>query len=111
MSDEWRTEPDDCSSLIGHRSSLTLYCRAMHRIALPLLLVILGACATTPVTPVTIPAPEPAPMTSAETVPPPEAAPTAEEATQFVSEAEARLAQINEDQQRAAWSPRARTSA
>jgi len=76
----------------------------MQRTALALMLVILGACATTTVTPVTTtPAPEPAPMTAAETDTPAEAAPTVEEATQFASEAEARLAQLNEDQQRAAW--------
>src|SRR5215212_3425694 len=85
---------------------------AMHRSILPLLLLILGACATTstPVattattTPAETQAAMPTTMTAAETAAPPaEAAPTVEEATQFVNEAEAQLAKLNEDQQRASW--------
>jgi peptidyl-dipeptidase A len=82
----------------------------MQRLALPLLLLVLGACTTTPITPpVTVPdATESTPtMTATAPAPPPvetaPAGPTIEEATQFVSEAEAQLAKLNEDQQRAAW--------
>ena len=71
-------------------------------------LLLTTACSTTVTTPVSTPAPvetaqtEPTPMTSAQ--PPAEAAaPTAAEAARFVEEAEARLAKLNEDQQRAAW--------
>lgn len=79
----------------------------MHRKILPLLMIpILGACTTT-TTAVVAPPAETAQTDSTQTmtatVPPSEAAPTVEEATQFVSEAESRLAQLNEDQQRAAW--------
>jgi peptidyl-dipeptidase A len=86
----------------------------MHRNALPLLLLLpfllLGAC-TTATTPVAVPATTPTestpPMTAAQTDPTPapaaSAAPTVEEATRFVNEAEARLAKLGEDQQRAAW--------
>jgi peptidyl-dipeptidase A len=84
----------------------------MHRSILPLLLLILGACATAS-TPVATPEPTATPaetqampttMTAAETAAPPaEAAPTLEEATQFVNEAEGQLAKLNEDQQRASW--------
>jgi peptidyl-dipeptidase A len=76
-------------------------------------LLLATACTTT----MTGPAPSPAPgpetasqtesapaMTTAEAAPPTApAGPTAEEATRFVAEAEARLAKLNEDQQRAAW--------
>ncbi len=85
----------------------------MQRKALALLFLILGACTTTTTTPVveTAPAVETAQtkatqtMTPTETTPPAaaEAAPTVEEATKFVAEAEARLARLNEDQQRASW--------
>jgi peptidyl-dipeptidase A len=83
----------------------------MQRLALPLALLILGACTTTtpPVaTPASTPATEattestPA-MTATAPAPAIEAGPTVEEATRFVSEAEAQLAKLNEDQQRAAW--------
>ena len=88
----------------------------MQRIALPalaaLLFITLAACSTTTVStaPATAPATEmPAqtesqqPMTATEIAPPAQAAPTAEEAAQFVTEAEAAFANLNVDQQRAAW--------
>ncbi|HEX6097196.1 MAG TPA: M2 family metallopeptidase [Thermoanaerobaculia bacterium] len=82
----------------------------MQRLALPLLLLVLGACTTT-TTPVAAPASSPDTTESTSTMTaaappsatPAETGPTAEEAAQFVQEAEARLAQLNEDQQRAAW--------
>ncbi|HYI13650.1 MAG TPA: M2 family metallopeptidase [Thermoanaerobaculia bacterium] len=74
----------------------------------------LAACTTTvtPVTPVSVDAAameQPAqmettsPMQSAQPVPPAETGPTVEEATQFANEAEARLAAMNQDSQRASW--------
>ena len=75
-------------------------------------LLFAAACTTTTITPSPTPAPDTAAqtestptMTSTQT--PPAAttatAPTAEEAARFVQEAEARLARLSEDQQRAAW--------
>jgi peptidyl-dipeptidase A len=75
-------------------------------------LLLAPACSTAATGPSPTPAPaveststESAPaMTPAEAAPPTApAGPTAEEATRFVEEAEARLAKLNEDQQRAAW--------
>jgi peptidyl-dipeptidase A len=70
-------------------------------------LLFAAACATTTVTPVPASAPAPATESSAimSTPEPPAApaAPTADEAARFVEQAEARLARLNEDQQRAAW--------
>ena len=77
-------------------------------------LLFAAACTTTTTV---APSPTPAPvaqtestqtMTTTETAPAPAAAPaparpTAEEAARFVEQAEARLAKLNEDQQRAAW--------
>ena len=81
----------------------------MQRLVLPIMFLILGACTTT-TTPVATPEPAPAQTESSSTMtsteplsPSAPAAPTVEEATRFVADAEARLAQLNEDQQRAAW--------
>ena len=71
-------------------------------------MLLFAACATT-TTPVPAPtaAPEePAAQTESimpETTPAAPAGPTAEEAAQFVNEAEAKLAAMNVDAQRAAW--------
>jgi peptidyl-dipeptidase A len=84
----------------------------MRTIVFPALaaLLLTAACATTTATATT---PEPAPestaqtdstpMTSVTPVPPAQTGPTVEEATQFVADAEARLAKLSEEQQRAAW--------
>ena len=83
----------------------------MRRLPLPFVLIVaiaFSACATStindiPSAPVVEAQPvvEPAPATAA--LPPPPAAPTVEEAIRFVNEAEARLASMNVDAQRAAW--------
>src|SRR6185436_18466779 len=74
-----------------------------HLLLLTLILATACTTTTTPVEPAmttTIePTAAPPPMTAAAQP----AAPTAEEATQFVNEAEAQLAALNVDQQRAAW--------
>jgi peptidyl-dipeptidase A len=74
---------------------------------------LLSAACTTTVTPVSTPTAAPPqaaanmesnqPMQNAESAPPAPAAPTVEEATQFVQEAESRLAAINVDANRASW--------
>jgi peptidyl-dipeptidase A len=70
--------------------------------------MILAACATT-VTPAVVPAPETAqtepnpPMQTAEVTTPTDPGPTVAEATQFVADAEAKLAAMNVDTQRASW--------
>jgi peptidyl-dipeptidase A len=82
----------------------------MRFISLMAVALALAACTTTATTPTPMPAPAAQesvtesnqPMQSAVT-PPAETAPTVEEATQFVNEAEARLAQLNVDSQRASW--------
>src|SRR5688500_5202896 len=62
-----------------------------------------GACATTTM-PAAAPASEVAPSVAPEMVTTPAgSAPTVEEATKFVEGAEARLAALNVDAQRAAW--------
>jgi len=71
-------------------------------------LLLTAACTTTSTPPPQISQTETAePMTTTETptaaAPAQAAAPTVEEATRFADEAEARLAQLNEDQQRASW--------
>jgi len=74
-------------------------------------LLLATACSTTTITPAPSPAPPDAgPMEATQTMttseaaaPAAPAAPTADEAARFVQEAEARLAKLNEDQQRAAW--------
>jgi peptidyl-dipeptidase A len=74
-------------------------------------LLFAAACTTTTSTPSPTPAPDTAAqtestqtMTSTQTPPPATpAGPTAEEAARFVQDAEARLAKLSEDQQRAAW--------
>jgi peptidyl-dipeptidase A len=88
----------------------------MRFIPLAGLLLVAMACSTTTIAPAT-PA-ETVPQTAAATEPmtttateapaatvalAAQAGPTVEEATQFVAEAEARLAKLGEDQQRAAW--------
>ncbi|HUP62274.1 MAG TPA: M2 family metallopeptidase [Thermoanaerobaculia bacterium] len=77
------------------------------RRSLFLIALILAACTTT-TTPVAAPEPAPAaaaaPAEPAEPAPPPApAGPTADEAAKFASDAEARLAAINVDAQRASW--------
>ena len=69
----------------------------------PFLGILLAAC-TTAVTPAPSVEPPP-PMTAAEPEPPPPppAGPTADDAAKFANEAEARLAAMNVDAQRAAW--------
>jgi peptidyl-dipeptidase A len=71
-------------------------------------LLLTAACSTTTITPVSTPADaaqtEPTQtMTTDAPTPAPAAGPTVEEATRFVAQAEARLAKLGEDQQRAAW--------
>ena len=71
---------------------------------LAILALLLAACAAT--TPAPVPAPPPAAEQAAEqppAPPPPPPGPTAEDAARFVTEAEARLAAMNVDAQRAAW--------
>jgi peptidyl-dipeptidase A len=83
--------------------------RRFSMILVGLAAIILAACATTvPPAATPTPAPEPAaqteptqPMQTAEITTPP--TPTAAEAAQFVAEAEARLATMNVDAQRASW--------
>ncbi|HEX9982960.1 MAG TPA: M2 family metallopeptidase [Thermoanaerobaculia bacterium] len=80
--------------------------------ALPLLLLaIASACTTTQTTDTVITSPaqtttmndQQETALQATPAPPQPAGPTAEEAAAFVQQAEARLARLNEDQQRAAW--------
>ena len=64
----------------------------------------LAACATTTTTPVATPAAAPVTQeTARQPAPAAPAAPTVEEATQFVNEAEARLAALNVEANRASW--------
>ena len=72
------------------------------------ILLTLAACTTTSATapaPTPVPATETAQTMTTETMPaaPAPAGPTADEAAQFVAEAEARLAAMNVDAQRASW--------
>jgi peptidyl-dipeptidase A len=84
----------------------------MRRLPLPIVLVAalaLSACATStisdmPAAPVVDAQPVVEPVATAPAAPPPApAGPTVEEANRFVAEAEARLAAINVDANRAAW--------
>src|SRR5688572_648957 len=74
---------------------------------LAILALLLAACTTT-VTPASAPVAAPVAETQTTTPaepapPPPPPGPTAEDAAKFASEAEARLAAMNVDAQRAAW--------
>jgi len=77
------------------------------RSLLAILALLLAACTTT-VTPVSTPVAAPAvdaeaPPAAEPAPPPPPPGPTAEDAAKFANEAEARLAAMNVDAQRAAW--------